>query len=315
MLIRSRVVGALASFGLLAATHAQEEMNPIGAPEDEALIEQQQRQAGAWRWTLDLYGRYGFEADLETSGDVTTGRTGAIVGTGGRLGERGLLRINIRTETSTYDFEGAGALGTGPDGPLDNGYDISIRPVYIHQVNQEWGWVLSPFFRFSGEKDVSFSEAIQYGGFAGARHVFSEQFNLTLGIGAQTRFEDSALVIPYIAFEWNPSETLSVESDGLGVTATRRLNDEWAARVFARWEPRDFRLADDGPIPDGVLRDEEVLVGVGLTWTPSQRATLVLNLGATVYRELETLNDSGRTIEREEADPAPYIGARFTWAF
>ncbi|MFG0273806.1 MAG: DUF6268 family outer membrane beta-barrel protein [Phycisphaerales bacterium] len=318
MLTSSRFVVALGALSLATPAIAQDAMEPdlaaIDAPEDERPIPEQPESA-PWRWSLDLYGRHGFDADLETAGEVGTTRFGTIIGVGGQLDERSFLRVNLRIEASSYDFSNADAFGAGPDGPLDEGYDISLRPIFVRQVNQEWGWLVSPFLRFSGERDVSLGEAIQYGGFVGVSRRFNENFSLTLGGGAQTRFEDDPLVIPYIAFEWTPSETLSVESDGLGVTATRALTEAWSARLFARWEPRDYRLADDGPIPDGVMRDDEVLMGLSLIWAPSRRSSLDLTLGATVYRQIETLDDSGDTLRREEVDPAPFVSARFTWAF
>lgn len=309
----TRFVIALGALCLCSPALAQDAAELEAADAERPIPEE--RRLAPWRWSLDLYGRHGFDADLESVGEVATTRFGTIIGVGGQVDERSFLRVNLRIEASSYDFSNAGAFGAGPDGPLDEGYDISLRPVYVRQVNQEWGWLVSPFLRFSGERDVALDEAIQVGGFFGVSRRFNERFSMTLGGGAQTRFEDDALVIPYIAFEWTPSESLSIESDGLGVTATRRLDEQWSARLFARWEPRDFRLDKDGPIPGGVMRDDEVLMGLGFTWAPSQRSSIDFVLGATVYRELETLDSGGNTLRREEIDPAPFVSARFTWAF
>jgi hypothetical protein len=307
------LVAALGAFWFTAPLLAQDAEQP--APPAEELALPAEGQAAPWRWTLDLIGRHGFDADLEETGEVSTTRYDAILGVGGRLDDQSFLRFNLRFETSSYDFSNADSLGAGPDGPIDEGYDITLRPVYVRQVNEEWGWIASPFLRFSGERDVNLGDALQVGGFVGVSRRFNENFSLSLGGGAQSRFEDDALVIPYIAFEWTPTESLTIESDGLGVRARRQLDEEWSARIFARWEPRDFRLDEDGPIPGGVLRDDEVLVGLGMTWAPSQQSSLDFMLGATVYRELEVLNSSGDTLRREQLEPAPFVSVRFTWAF
>lgn len=314
MLGRIRVVGiaGAAALGCVAPAPGQDQA-PASEPEVAPL--EPEEESDAWRWTVDLYGRHSFTADLDAAGDLSTSRLGAIVEAGGQLDNGALLSVSLRLEASSYDFSDAGSLGAGADGPIDEGYDISLRPMYIKQINDEWGWLASPFLRFSGEKDVSLDDAVQFGGFAGVTRRYSDTFSLTLGVGGQSRFEDDPLVIPFIAFQWNPTETLTVESDGLGVNVTKTIDDAWSVRLFARYEPRDFRLDDDGPIPDGALRDDEVLLGVGLAWAPSQRATLDLTVGATVYRELETLDDDGRTIEREQVDPALFVSARFLWEF
>lgn len=264
-----------------------------------------------------VFGRHEFEADLDTAGDVSTTRAGAAIDAWGAINESLRLETTLQIESSFYEFNDAQVLLAGSDGPIDEGYDLLLRPILRGEVNERWGWLAGLQLRLSGEADADIEDAAGIGGFAGVTRHFSDRFSLTLGAGAQSRLEDSAIVIPYIAFDWRPTEDLRVWSDGLGVHVSREIDESWSARAFARYESREFRLDDDGPIPDGVFRDDIVLLGVGTTWAPaSSRMTVAFDLGASIYRDMDVLDAGGdEIVDTEQVDPAFFLSARLEYRF
>jgi len=98
---------------------------------------------------------------------------------------------------------------------------------------------------------------------------------------------------------------------------SRTIDESWSAQAFARYESREFRLDDDGPIPDGVFRDDIVLLGVGTTWAPaSSRMTVAFDLGASIYRDMDVLDAGGdEIVDTERVDPAFFLSARLEYRF
>jgi len=118
---------------------------------------------------------------------------------------------------------------------------------------------------------------------------------------------------------WRVAENVRVSSrdagrvfagGGGGIGVVYESSEALNLIVGAGFSGRDYRLDEDGPIPDGVLRDDRVFAGVGIEWTPSSNVTALVGVGAVVWSNLETLDSGGSEIGDEDGDPAPVISAR-----
>jgi hypothetical protein len=258
---------------------------------------------------------YAFESSLDDSPtDVSVTRTGLIVDLGFPVSDRLKLSLNTDFEASWYSFDSGSSAGLFAD-PFNDVYRFRVAPGFFYAINQQWGILAGGIVELAGESDADVSDSATYGGYVGARYAFNEDFALTAGFQAKTRIEDNALFLPILGFEWRvtPRVTLATSGPGIGLRLTAMLDEEWSFSIGTSWEPRDYRLSDDAPIPDGIARDERMPVIAGFTWKPTPGMSFNLYGGAIVWQEL-TLDDAdGNEIAQDNTDPTGFVG--FTAAF
>ncbi len=258
---------------------------------------------------------HAFKSSLDDSPtDVSVTRTGLIADVAFPVNERLRLSLNTDFEASWYEFDSDAGVGLFAD-PFNDVYRIRVAPGFFYAINQQWGVLGGGIVELAGESDADVGDAATYGGYIGARYAFSEDFAMTGGFQAKTRIEDNALFLPILGFEWRvtPRVTLATSGPGVGLRLNAMLNEEWSFSIGASWEPRDYRLGDESPIPDGVARDERVPVIAGFTWKPKPTISLNLYGGAIVWQQL-TLDDSdGDELAEDNTDPTGFFG--FTASF
>jgi len=325
---------ALASGAIIVAAGAQTDPPPEadaaaqpGTQEPKAQVEvpavesptQFIPRPSSWgdKLTIDVRPRfeYAFESSLDDSPtDVSVARTGLIVDFGIPVSDRFKLSMNTDFEASWYSFDSEPSAGLFAD-PFNDVYRFRVSPGFFYAINQQWGVIGGAIVEFAGESDADIGDSATYGGYAGARYAFNEDFAMTAGLQAKTRIEDDMLFLPILGFEWRvtPRVTLATSGPGIGLRLTTMLNEEWSFSLGASWEPRDYRLSDDAPIPDGVARDERVPVIAGFTWKPKPGISLNLYGGAIVWQELSLDDADGNQLVEDNTDPTGFVG--FTAGF
>ena len=142
----------------------------------------------------------------------------------------------------------------------------------------------------------------------GARFVIGEDLTFSLGFAARSRLEDDPWFFPYLGFELQLTDRLRFVSRGSEVAAVYTANEALEADLTFTYDIRQFRLNEDGPLPGGVVEDEEILAELGLTWTPSENVRVEANAGVTLWRELQAYDQNGFERMEPESDPAPFAG-------
>jgi hypothetical protein len=168
---------------------------------------------------------------------------------------------------------------------------------------------------FAGDPDADIGDTGTYGGYAGARYAVSESFGFSFGFAAKTRLEDDALVIPLVGIEWKVSDRVTLSTEGTTLRIASKLSDEWSVGLSAGWELREYRLDDEGPVPDGVMSDSRIPIAVSFDWTPSPNVTLAISGGAVVWQEFEFRDSNGDDVSETNTDPAPFIGLSAQFRF
>lgn len=300
-----------------SASAAARASGPAGRPGDQTrptrAITGEDR-----RWTLELKPRveHAFEGDLrDSAGSVSVTRGGGGVGLSFAASERLILLGNADAEYSRYDWSDVGDLLASGRDPIKNAYTVRFTPGAVYALNETWSLTGGGIVELSGETDADLSDSATYGGFFGARYKVSENFGLTFGAIAKTRLEDDAIVVPLLGVKWRIDEKLTLENEGLGLKLSASITEQWRAFVFGRFELRDYRLDDDNPIPEGVLRDQRVPVGLGIEWRPTPRVSVTLIGGAMVYQKFEFDDSSGNQIESDRTRPTPFVGLSASIAF
>lgn len=259
---------------------------------------------------------HAFAADLRDSqGSVSTTRAGATLGLAAPLGERARLLVNVDGEWSRYNWSDVGDLLPSGEDPITNAYQVRLSPGLVYVLDQEWSLTGGAIIEFAGEGGADVGDSVTYGGFFGARYRWSDRLTTTFGVIAKTRLEDDAIAVPLLGVEWKITDTVTLENEGLGLKLRAAMNEQWRFGVFARYELRDYRLDDDGSVPDGVLRDQRVPIGVSVEWRPNPGVQIELSGGAVVYQKYEFDDSDGDRIESDRADVTPFIGLTATLAF
>ena len=78
-----------------------------------------------------------------------------------------------------------------------------------------------------------------------------------------SRLEDDPWIWPWLGFEWSASDWFGVQARGTQIEAHAQLGEHWRALTRAEYVIRQFRLNDDNALAGGVLRDNDIRLGLG----------------------------------------------------
>jgi hypothetical protein len=276
-----------------------------------AYFEELERAADAPRERTFLEAR-GFAelvagADLEDgAGALATQRAGWTVTFGRELSGERLAALSVSTEATFYDFGDSGDLVPGSGDPFNDLYQARVSGMVRTEDSAAPGWFAGFELALGGEDEASPRKSLQLGAAGGFRYAGSDTLSIEVGLAALSRLEDEPWVWPFLGVEWKASERLSFEARGTQVEARLALDERWSLAGRADYAIRQYRLNDDNPLPEGVLRDEEIRAGLALVREGSDGLSFQLFAGYELWRELSTLDDDGREIAEVEADPAPF---------
>lgn len=265
-----------------------------------------------------------FDTDLRDSqGSVQVNRAGLELSVSGTIPPDLLPRtrwsVSLDYEASWYNFNNTPDLIPSGANPFQEVHQIDITPMIVHSIDEQWTVLGGAIVRFAGERDADVGDAATYGGFAGARYALSEDFALSFGLRAMSLLEADMSFFPFIGFEWTINEQLSLSSKGPGLALEAKVSDAISARLFGAFESRDYRMAEDSEIPEGVMRDRRARVGLGLDWRfwSGDRATgtLTLETGLDVYQRYYFDDADGNRVGADRTKPAPFVGLSGTFAF
>jgi len=269
------------------------------------------------RVSLSLYGagRAAFDADLDDGGSVAVHRAGGGADLSIPISEgfRGL--VGVGGESSFYDFDFAPGVLPGSD-PFDDLHRLSLDLGVSHNVSQRWSWAVTGRAEWAAQSGAEVDESLLGAGFARARYAFNENnFGLSFGLIGQTRLESDARVFPIVGFDWRVNENLAVYTTGPGLTVAAEVAEGWVISAKGRWESREYRLDDEGPLPGGVLEDERIVIGAEVMWRPRPRIEAAFEIGGVVYQEFEALDSGGGHVSDDETDPALFVAGRLVLRF
>lgn len=298
-------LGAMAALAACGAASAQE-----GGGTDERVA------LPAWSVSLTPRGQVDFRGDLKDGpGSVTVYRGGASLDVGVALSEQWQIGLGTSVEASSYRFRNATTLIAGTAQPWNDVYMVNLTPAVTYAVNERWAVTVGGLIEFAGEGGADVGESFTGGGFVSVRHKCTDTFAISLGVAAKSRLEDDALVLPLIGVQWQVSEGVRVSSRGPGAEVEARLAEGWAVVVDARYESREFRLSDESPLPEGVVRDRRVPIGVGLRWRPAENLKVELRGGVTAWQEYQVDDRAGVEQAEVNTKPTPFVGLSVEFRF
>jgi len=302
-------------FGLFVATHHAHARDLENGP--DAPLQPQQSQTS---FAVQLFGEYLSAADVDdTSGDVEVVRVGVRLSLRHVVNPQLAYTATLRHETSDYDFSRAAGLFPGSNdtqSPFDRVHETRASFGFIYGIDDAWSLFGTGFIGAGYETGARIEDAMFGGAFGGFGYAFSDTFSLQLGIGVRTRQDDDALVIPLIGFIWKIGDDLRLESEGIASRLIWQTTEDLELSLFARYTTRDYRTDRSNEfLPDGVFRDDRVVIGARADWTPNPGFVLTIEAGASIWQRFTFYDQNDDRINRTETDPQLLIGASFEVRF
>lgn len=269
------------------------------AQEDDALAN--------FSFSLRSKGSYTASSDIDGGGEVAVGRVGPTLGVRWAPDQTAFLDLSVGAEFSFYDFDNATGIVAGGD-PAGDFAEYSIGARYTAQANDQWWWFVGGRASWAGEESENLGDGFTAAGVAGATYQVNDSLRLGLGVAVASRIEDDARVYPLPVIDWTINDEWSLATADDGVRLTYAPFEAWSFFASGGWDSHEFRLLSNGPIPDGVMRDEHIPVVAGVNWHPNAHFELEATLGMSVWNQYEFLDSTGAKITDTDADAALMAG-------
>lgn len=269
------------------------------------------------RYQISFAGLMAFNTEFEDDqGDLTVYRSGVGVGAAVPIGERASLDVSLDYELSSYQFEDATGFIEGTDDPFESVHRVSLSALYGVQRTERWGWFAGGNATSAGEEGADFGESLTGGVLGGVRYKLSENVTVGLGAAVRTRLEESPLVLPVVQLDWKISDRWSLSTAGQpGLTLGYTPVDAWTFTLGGGWEFRNFRLDEDGPLPDGVVAEHRFPVALGAVWRATPQLSITGAVGAYFGQSFEVSDEDGDEVADLDADTTPFLVLKATYSF
>lgn len=273
-------------------------------------------QAPKWSLSLRPGFEHTFDAELRDSGATSSvTRAGVSAGLSVSVTEQFRVFLNGEFESSWYRWRDVQTLLPSGRKPIGNAFLARFTPGAAYSIDNEWSVLGGAIIEYAGERGVDWSRAATYGGYGGVKYRVNDSLAFTGGLIVKSRLEDDTLVVPLVGVEWAINDKLTLASDDLGLKLSAKINEQWQASIFGKFELRDFRLKDDGAISEGVVRDSRIPIGATVRWTPTPRVSVELSGGAVVYQRWTFDDRDGNRVETDRTRPAGFVGINASIGF
>lgn len=261
----------------------------------------------AFSFSLRSQGSYLASADIDDGGEVGIARLGPTLGIRYAPDRTASLDLSLGAEFSFYDFDDATGIIAGGDPAGDFAeYTLGLR--YTAQAADRWWWFVGGQASWASEESDNLGDGFTAGGIGGATYQVNDSLRIGLGIAVRSRIEDDVLVYPLPIIDWQINDQWSLGTTDNGLRLTYAPFEDWSFFAAAGWDSHEYRLLSDGPIPDGVMRDDHIPVVAGVHWRPDPHVEIEASLGMSVWNQYEFLNSAGDEIADTDSDAALMAG-------
>jgi hypothetical protein len=278
-----------------------------------------QERGGGMTHSLEFNADHAFRADLSDGpGSVAVTRAGVGLDLGYSLAPKVVLSLQLAAEASWYDFKDAPQVIPTTSKPFSQMFELVARPTLVIIQDRTWSYIIGGQITAGGETDADVGDSITGGAFGGVSYRVNEAFSFTLGAGFSTRLEKATTFVPFIGFDWKIDDRTRLSSRGPGLRLSHTLTDELTFVLDAVYQSREFRLADEPPLAEGVVRDRRIPVTAGVIWMPAGadgRLSATFKAGAVAWQEFEVYNNLGNTISETNARATPFVSIGLDWKF
>jgi hypothetical protein len=268
-----------------------------------------------------------FATDFDTGGgDVSVDRGFGSFSMRSQSSEQYAWDLGFQWEGSWYGFGDGSALAAAAGGkPWGAVQSVSVSPGATFVLDPRWRLTTRLILDVAGENDAEADDSLSFGGVVAATYSFSQELTLGAGVLAITRIEDDALVVPQVIVDWRPCKEFRLSNfagpeaypGGAGLEGIWVMGDEYELALGARYTYRRFRLDDTGAAQraNGVGTDEGMPLWIRATHRAKCGARLDLVAGMQLAGEMSIDDSAGNELASVDVEPAPFIGAFFSWRY
>ena len=244
-------------------------------------------------------------------GDYSVTRATAELRVRHNLSARFQLVGDVAAERGSFDFTDPAALvpaGTGDLGGTMTGLRAGLGGSW--SLSRTFGLTLAANLRWLWMDGADMGDGFQPGAVAAVRVRLFGATDVFVGGSFTKGLEGDPYVLPTLGLGGLSSGAGSrwhVEARGAGVGVTYDLTSCLSLGVVAGYERRDVRLAPDDRLPDGVLRERRLPVGLELGWRLRRESFLLLSAGASIWNRITLLDSDGTIVRYETTEPAPFV--------
>lgn len=258
-----------------------------------------------------------FSSDLDDSGSFSMNRFFVQGGATYAPAARRSISIVAGYGLDSYDFTDVKFAGSQPWQDIHSyRFSLPIR----WGMDQNWTILAVPALQINAENGTDWDNAVSGGGFIGFTYRINDRLVIGPGLGIFSQLEDTASLFPIILVSWSITDQLSLNT-GSGFAATRgpglflqwKPTDRWEFQLGGRYNKARFRLDDDGPVPEGIGENTSYPLIVGTTFSFTRALRISLLGGMELGGELRLENQTGTLIEKEDYDPAGFLGLMFQY--
>ncbi len=260
--------------------------------------------------TFSVGASHTFSANLkDLPGDVGVTRIGSEVKAFGQLTDKSRWSVAFEWESSFYRFNNATGFAAGFSTPWRDTFSFELTGGLSGKFDEHWGWFGRGFVKSAGEEGAEFGDTLTGGGIGGASYSFNENLTVSLGVGARSRLDRGAQVLPIAGIEWKfaPQWTLtSRQRPGLFLEFAPTKTVDLSLGVV--YESREYRLNTRDAAPGGVARDNRFVVEAEAGWDVWKNLTIYGTVGVTASSEYRLDNNIQQTLGKSKTDPALSLG-------
>jgi hypothetical protein len=268
-----------------------------------------------------------FATDFDAGGgDVAVDRVFGSYSMRGSESDSYSWDLGFQWEGAWYDFRNGGSLAAAAGGrPWDAVQSVSVSPGATFVLDPQWRLTTRVILDFAGENDADAADSFNLGGIVAATYSFSRELSLGAGVLAISRIEDDVLVVPQVIIDWRPCKEFRLSNfagpeaypGGAGLEGIWVISDEYELAFGGRYTYRRFRLDDSGSPQraNGVGTDEGLPIWLRATHRAKCGGRLDLVAGMQLMGEMSIDDSRGNELASEDVEPAPFVGAFFSWRF
>jgi hypothetical protein len=199
-----------------------------------------------------------------------------------------------------------------------------IKSVLRWRESEQWEYFGGPIFTIGMEEGADVNDSIGGGLTAGFKYFHSDTLTIGAGLTGLSKLEKSdPLILPVIILDWKfaPGWQLRNAMNDLGSKCGTGLEVAWKPvdnlelALGAQYMRRDFRLSENGAVPDGIGQERGIPLYVMANLDVIQNVRLSVFGGAIMSGKIRLEDNNGDALASHDYDPAPIAGARLGICF
>lgn len=271
-----------------------------------------------WTVRVNTNAEHMFNTDIDGGGQFNITRLG--INHDGTFQATQRLRITFSGSYNYYNYDFSGSQGLAGLRPWRN-INISNNSMRVsYAVTQNWGVFAMPIISYGAESNAPFWDSFTIGGMAGVSYRFGEKLVIGIGGFVGSRLEDSVIGYPIGFFDWKITERLRLSTlasgarNDFGPKAELSYDVGGGFKIASSvgFEFNRFRLDKEGNFPRGIGDFKALPVMGRASYDVNKYLTLNGYGGVLFSGSLELEDNNGKRIQKEDYDPAPFLGASIT---